>query len=436
MNKQIKPLHLALIVLSTLILLPTTARAQGTAFTYQGQLAGGGAPANGSFDLSFTMFNATSNGVVIAGPITNNATVVTNGLFTTTIDFGGGVFTGSNYWLQVAVRTNGNGAFTMVSPLQPILPTPYAVYSPNAGNAATAITATTATSAVTAGIAGSANSVSAANIVGTIQVMQLPVGVILNNQNSVTLGGRFSGNGSGLTNVAKLSSNQTFTCVNIFNNNVGLGISTPFRNFQVRPAVNSILGIFENTGLGGMTIESVNDANSANQSLEFRGSPSVFTVGNVGIGKTNPAAALDVNGTVTATFFSGNGSGLTNVNLTGPSASSTLGNEALGYQALVANTTGYYNSANGANALSANLTGFKNTATGQAALQNNTSGWQNTATGQGALRNNTTGANNTASGQCALQLNTTGNNNTANGLNSLSHNTIGVNNTAYGFATL
>jgi hypothetical protein len=113
-------------------------------------------------------------------------------LFTVTIDFGGGVFTGSNYWLQLAVRTNGSGSFTNLTPRQPILPTPYAIYSSNAGSAATATTATTA---------GSANSVSAANIAGTIQLAQLPGAVLTNNASGVNLSGTFGGNGAGVTNV-------------------------------------------------------------------------------------------------------------------------------------------------------------------------------------------------------------------------------------------
>src|SRR6185312_9211293 len=99
---------------------------QGTAFTYQGQLNLNGAPANGNYDFQFILFNTNQFGFP-AGPILTNANIsVNNGLFTTALDFGS-VFTGSNYWLDVSVRTNGNGAFTDLSPRQPIAPAPYAM---------------------------------------------------------------------------------------------------------------------------------------------------------------------------------------------------------------------------------------------------------------------------------------------------------------------
>jgi len=139
-----------------------SASAQGTAFSYQGRLNDSGNPANGIYDLRFTIYDAVTNGNLVAGPLTNTATGVTNGLFAVTLDFGGGVFTGAARWLELDVRTNGDGGFSALNPLQPITPTPYAIYSANAGTAATA------TSAITAATAGSANSVAATNIVGTV----------------------------------------------------------------------------------------------------------------------------------------------------------------------------------------------------------------------------------------------------------------------------
>ena len=53
----------------------------GTAFTYQGRLTDGGNPANGTFDLRFTIYDSPTNGTALAGPITNSPTSVSNGLF-------------------------------------------------------------------------------------------------------------------------------------------------------------------------------------------------------------------------------------------------------------------------------------------------------------------------------------------------------------------
>jgi hypothetical protein len=59
----------------------SVARAQGTAFTYQGRLNNASGPAAGSYDLAFTLFATNTSGAVLAGPVTNSATSVTNGLF-------------------------------------------------------------------------------------------------------------------------------------------------------------------------------------------------------------------------------------------------------------------------------------------------------------------------------------------------------------------
>jgi hypothetical protein len=106
--------------------------AQGTAFTYQGVLTDNGAPANGVCDLAFTLFNASSGGSPVGARNVVNDFAVTNGLLTVPLDFGTAPFDGSDRWLQVAVRPGASaGAFTDLSPRQPITSSPYAIRAAN-----------------------------------------------------------------------------------------------------------------------------------------------------------------------------------------------------------------------------------------------------------------------------------------------------------------
>src|SRR5262249_47309415 len=50
--------------------------------------------------------------------------------------FGGSAFTGSDRWLQIAVRCPvGSGNYITLSPRQPLTATPYALFAPSAGSA-------------------------------------------------------------------------------------------------------------------------------------------------------------------------------------------------------------------------------------------------------------------------------------------------------------
>ncbi len=141
---------LGLALLSTLNPQLSTVCAQGTAFTYQGRLNDGANPANGSYDLRFYLRDALAppGNPVGATNTFNGVTpvVASNGLFTVSLDFGPGIFTGPARWLEIGVRTNGSaGAYTTLSPRQPLTPTPYAIYAANAaqigGQAPTAFVA-------------------------------------------------------------------------------------------------------------------------------------------------------------------------------------------------------------------------------------------------------------------------------------------------------
>ena len=136
-TKTLVTFSAVLTLLSSLV----TAAPLGTAFTYQGRLADGGVPAQGLYDLRFVVFDAAQDGSGISGVLTNAATPVANGLFTVTLDFGSGVFTGDARWLEIGVRTNGGAAFAPLAPRQPLTPAPHALFAPNAGTASSAATA-------------------------------------------------------------------------------------------------------------------------------------------------------------------------------------------------------------------------------------------------------------------------------------------------------
>jgi hypothetical protein len=107
--------------------------AQGTAFTYEGRLNDGGILATGIYDLRFSIYDSTNTpGNLIAGPLTNAAVSVSNGLFTVLLDFGGNVFTGPDRWLEIGVRTNGLGGFSTLFPRQLVARSPYALYANSA----------------------------------------------------------------------------------------------------------------------------------------------------------------------------------------------------------------------------------------------------------------------------------------------------------------
>ena len=106
-------------------------------FLYQGRLVSDGAAARGLYDVVFRLHDQPTpspQGVPLAG-VTNSSVEVSNGLFTTLVDFEARLFTGSPLWLEIGVRTNGSGGFQTLEPRQPIVPTPEASHAYQADQA-------------------------------------------------------------------------------------------------------------------------------------------------------------------------------------------------------------------------------------------------------------------------------------------------------------
>src|ERR1044071_5524574 len=94
---------LAVASVATLLLVMTsheTARAQGTAFTYQGKLTDQGAPAVGRYDFTFSLFDDAIAVNYIADALTNPAVQVSGGAFSVVLDFGTN-FDGADRWIEI-----------------------------------------------------------------------------------------------------------------------------------------------------------------------------------------------------------------------------------------------------------------------------------------------------------------------------------------------
>ncbi|MDB6109109.1 MAG: hypothetical protein JWR69_859 [Pedosphaera sp.] len=160
------------ILLTLLLGLAPQARAQSTAFTYQGQLKDTGSPVTGNYTLRFALFSAPNGGNQFGATLTNSTVPITNGLFTVGLDFGPGIFNGADRYLEISV-----GAVTL-QPRVFVSSTPSALYAQTAG------TATNISGMVPSGALSGIYS-----------------GPITLNNGANQLIGSFSGNGGGLTNL-------------------------------------------------------------------------------------------------------------------------------------------------------------------------------------------------------------------------------------------
>jgi hypothetical protein len=340
----------------------------GTAFNYNGRLIDGSGPANGRYDLRFVLYDASVGGSQAGSIVTNTSVVVSNGLFSTAVDFGGGIWEGTPYWIELGVRTNSNpDDFTTLSPRQRVAPTPYAIFASEAGEAASLITGTysnvvtfnNASSTFFGAFTGNGSGLTTLNAsrltAGTVPEARLSANIARLNSNQTYSGavilsntaniisGTFTGNASGLTglsaanissgtvpdgrlsaNVARLSSNQTFTGANTFNPATGapfaVGNATrvPNLNADLLDGLNSSAfsssshhhdsaywKLGGNTGLGAGQFLGTTD----NQPLEFRVNGAAAIRIEPTVGSPNVIEGVDSSGAgaVGATISGGSG---------------------------------------------------------------------------------------------------------------------------------
>jgi hypothetical protein len=421
--KCITLLALLLLALNSSLL---TAFAQGTVFTYQGRLNDGNNPANGVYDLRFAIYDARANGNQAGSAVTNFATGATNGLFTVALNFGG-IFTGTNYWLDIGVRTNGAGMFAGLTPRQPVTPTPYAIFANSASNLLgtlpTAQLSGTLSASQLSGVAGAATNFTG-NLNGDVTGTQSATVVsFVSGQSAANVAAGASAanaatNSATPNTIVKRDAAASFSATNLtLNGALNLPATMPRINSGagLLLLLDAVTNFFVGPGAGNLAVVSTGNTGLGYQALHSDSS-----------GSENTAVGYQA-------YYSGAGSFNTAV---GNRAISLNGNgsenTAVGDGALYTGG-GNYNTAVGTVALYTNSTGGNNTAVGDDALYANTSGGSNTGIGSGALIENTTGIGNTALGFVALEGNTNGNDNIAIGVHALDNNTRGSFNIAIGY---
>ena len=216
-----KPKHLLLLgaALCCLFTAVNPVSAQGTtSFTYSGQLFDNGAPANGLYDMEFTLHSSETGNSPVGNPSTvpvHNVNVV-NGLFTAVLDFGPDAFTGDPRWLQVSVGPT-NVTLTILGPRPQVRSVPQTSYARRAGTSVTSDTATNAVLSKRAEVADTAvmatNAVlskraevadtaeMATNAVVAKRAQSLDAGTYSNTVSFSSSANSFSGIGTGLTSL-------------------------------------------------------------------------------------------------------------------------------------------------------------------------------------------------------------------------------------------
>ena len=366
-------MKLKMILLSLLAGTSTTLYADslGTAFTYQGQLSVSGAPANGTYDFIFALYNSSSSGSEIGSPVITNGLSVSNGLFSTALDFGS-QFNGTASWLAISVRSNNTGNYVVLAPRQALAPTPNALFSSTSGTAGLAASVSSA-SVTGNGIASStitAGNIASGQVVKSLNGLEDAVTLAQGNNVTITP--------SGNTLTIAAAGGQAVTSLNGLQGALIL-------------AGNSDISV--SAGAGTLTFGTTATSANAASTMVKRDASGNFSAGSITLANnmylpatTAGSGIIYYGGTPflhafgSLNFFGGFGAGnltaagLDNVGIGASALSQSSGNAntAIGYQAMSGNNTGNANIALGVSAGSQLTTGNHNICIGNPGVAGDT----------------------------------------------------------------
>lgn len=255
----------------------TTARAGAPPImTYQGQLQESGSPVSGNRDMNINLCGAASGPGCF--PTGTQGVAVATGLYRTTFTVPSTVDLNSGAWyLEVQVGPSG-GPLTTLSPREQLTSSPYAI-------AASSVPA----EGILSGTVGAGVNFSGAVGIGTTGS---PTGSLLE------VVGDSPKNGMGITSGG--ASSPIRLVLGRTGSDAALAVSAQAGNFMTGSAPGDL--ILETFNAGAKMHFATGNGASATSRLTIEN-----TAGNVGIGTLNPAAKLDVVGTINGQAFTVNG---------------------------------------------------------------------------------------------------------------------------------
>jgi len=102
-----------------------------TAINYQGQLFDQGQPVTGNYEITFRIFDAQIDGLMLAAPVTLSGVQVLGGQFFAEVDFGSDVFAEPHLWIEISAKStsDASGSIITFAPRQKISSAPRAINS-------------------------------------------------------------------------------------------------------------------------------------------------------------------------------------------------------------------------------------------------------------------------------------------------------------------